>query len=422
MAVDIENSPQPVGYWQLVKQNPAFRNIWLGEVISFFGDWFNLIASASLIATLTGSGLAVGSLFVIRMLAPFLVSPLAGVAADRFNRKKLLITADILRAAVVLGFLMVHSPQNVWLLYTLTALQLSISGFFNPARDAILPDITQPAETGTANALSAATWSVMLAVGAALGGVVTGQFGIYPAFIVDSSSFVLSALLISNIHYKPPQDLIMAESDSTSGKLLQNYLDGLRYLYQNRDTFMVALQKAAVALTMGGAYSVVEVAITQKLFVIGHGGATGLGLIYATAGLGTGAGPILLRRLTGDRPRSLRIGLAFAYGLTFVGLLIVAPLSSFVWVIIGTLVHSSGGGINWVFSTQLLFGLAPNRLRGRVFSSEFALFTLASALGSTAGGWALDRAGPNIPIVLFGMAALTLVPALTWAWWTARRI
>ena len=75
------------GDWALASANANFRYLWLGQIISLLGDWFNLIASAALIAQLTESGLAVGTLFVVRMLAPVLISPLAGVAADRYNRK-----------------------------------------------------------------------------------------------------------------------------------------------------------------------------------------------------------------------------------------------------------------------------------------------------------------------------------------------
>ena len=83
-------------YWQLIRGNRAFRHLWAGQIISLTGDWFNLIASASLIAVLTQSGTAVGGLFVVRMLAPFLVSPIAGVVADRYNRRAIVITTDVL--------------------------------------------------------------------------------------------------------------------------------------------------------------------------------------------------------------------------------------------------------------------------------------------------------------------------------------
>lgn len=96
---------KPTGYLQLIRQNANFRNLWLGQVISLMGDWFNLIASASLVAHLTQSGLAVGGLFVARMLAQFFMGPFGGALADRFDRKRLLVVTDFARAVIVLGFL-----------------------------------------------------------------------------------------------------------------------------------------------------------------------------------------------------------------------------------------------------------------------------------------------------------------------------
>ena len=142
-------APAPsVGYVTLVRQNKEFRLLWVGQIVSLLGDWFDLIASASLIALLTQSGAAIGGLFVVRMLAPFVISPIAGVAADRYNRKRLLIVADLTRGLTVLGFLLVRNPGDVWLVYTLTALQMGMSGFFFPTRNAILPDITTRDELG----------------------------------------------------------------------------------------------------------------------------------------------------------------------------------------------------------------------------------------------------------------------------------
>jgi MFS family permease len=192
---------KPVGYLELVKNNNNFRNLWYGQIVSLFGDWFNLIASAALISNLTQSGMAIGGLFVLRMLAPFLVSPFAGVAADRYNRKWVLVLTDFSRALVVLGFLFVRSSDQIWLLYVLTFIQLGISGFFFPTRNAILPDIVSGKELGAANALSSLTWSVMLAVGAALGGIVAGQWGIYPAFIIESHTINVSAIFINPVNY-----------------------------------------------------------------------------------------------------------------------------------------------------------------------------------------------------------------------------
>lgn len=415
MSVDASRKFEPVGYLALVLRNKNYRSLWIGEIISLFGDWFNLIASAALIAKLTSSGLAVGGLFVVRMLAPFLVSPLAGVFADRFNRKHLLIISDLIRAAVVLGFLLIREPNHIWFLYTLTSIQLAISGFFYPARNAILPEIVSRAELGAANALSSATWSVMLALGAAMGGVVAGQWGIYPAFVIDSISFLLSALLIAQIIYQPePKDAESGQSLRAAGR---QYVEGLRYLIQNIAIFATSFHKAALALTVNGAFQVVQVALAEQKFVLGEGGGTSLGILYAVAGIGTGLGPIVARRFTGDRENMLQIVLALSYGLTILGLIITAPLYNFGTVLFGSFLRASGSGINWVFSTQLLLQLLPDRVRGRVFSTEFAMLTLANALGAAAGGWALDNTSLDLSQMLWIMSLLTIVPGVLWTLW-----
>jgi len=408
-------SQEAKGYWALVRGNANFRLLWMGQIVSLLGDWFNLIASAALIAKLTSSGLAVGGLFVVRMLAPFLISPLAGAWADRFNRRHLLIAADLTRAATVLCFLLVRSPEQLWLLYALNALQLAISGVFFPTRSAILPDIVDRQELGAANALSSATWSVMLAMGAALGGVVTGAWGIYPAFVIDALTFLLSAWLIFHIDYPDHAPLEGVEKSLLA--TLRQYTEGLRYLKGHADILVIALLKAASELTISGAFQVVQVALAEQIFVIGEGGGISLGILYAVVGVGTGLGPILARRFTGDRDRPLRAAIVVAYGLAACGLGIIGTLQSFGLVLFGALLRGVGSGINWVFSTQLLLQLLPDQVRGRVFATEFAAMTLMSATGAAVGGWLLDSTTLGVGGMAWGMAALALVPGVLWATW-----
>jgi len=403
------------GYYELVKGNRNYRSLWFGEIVSLFGDWFNLIASAALISSLTGSGMAVGGLFVVRMLAPFLVSPIAGVVADRFDQRRVLIFADISRAVIVLGFLLVRSAEQVWLLYVLTFVQLGISGFFYPTRNSLLPEIVSRRELGSANALSAATWSVMLALGAAVGGIVAGSWGIYPAFVIDSLTFLISALFIYQITYRHASQSNRKERSIRT--INQDYIEGLRYSFSHHDILAISLQKGAWALFLGGAFQVVQVVIAEKIFVIGEGGSTSLGLIYAISGIGTGLGPIFARYYSGDRDVLLRNFMSVAYAIGIIGTIIIAPLATFPLIMLGSLLRSFGGGINWVFSTQLLLQLTPNRVRGRVFSTEFAVFTLANAMGAALGGWALDNTDLTLSGMLWAMAALTLIPAVGWMAW-----
>ena len=238
-----KDSTQSIGYIELLRQNADFRNLWLGQVASLAGDWFNLIASAALVANLTSSGFAVGGLFVVRMLAQFFMGPIGGLLADRFNRKSILIVTDIARAIVVLGFLVVKEPEQVWLLYGLTAVQLGLSGIFTPTKDAILPDVVRKEDIGAANALNATTWSTMLAVGAALGGLVAGEWGLTPAFLIDSISFILSGVLIWRVGYTHKPDPL--QPVISLGQIHVEYFAGLKFLRQHREIFVIAVQKAS---------------------------------------------------------------------------------------------------------------------------------------------------------------------------------
>ena len=399
---------KPVGYFELLRRNPNFRYLWGGQVVSLLGDWFNIIASVILIAELTGSGFAVGMLFAIRMLAPFLIAPIAGICADRYNRKHLLIITDIVRAFIVFGFLFVQDESDVWLLYTLSTFLSAVSGFFSPARSAILPDVTSARELGTANTLGSVTWSVMLAVGAAIGGITTGLFGSQAAFVIDGLTFFISAAFLFPIKLPGPPS-------AASGTPAQARLTALRYLLQHPDTLFIAMHKAAISLLLSTGFQIVLIEIAKNYFVIGVGGAISLGWMYCINGVGSGLGPILARRWTGDRDKPLRISISLGYVIAAVGIVIVAPLFNFGTVLIGGFVRSIGGGIVWVFSTQLLFQSTPNEIRGRVFGTEFALFTLMGGASSMIVGALIDR----FPIrsVIWGMSSLSLIPAVLWLLW-----
>nr|MDQ3824046.1 MFS transporter [Actinomycetota bacterium] len=180
---------------ELLRRNREFRLLWLGQVVSQLGDWFNTIAVMTLVLRLTGSGRAVGLIFVTRFLPSVFAGPLAGVVADRFNRRSVMIWSDVLRALVVLGFLFVRRADQLWLVYVLTVMQLALSTFFEPAKTAAIPSIVARRELVSANAISSVTWSVMLTLGAAVGGLITGWVGTDASFVLDSLTYLASAAL-----------------------------------------------------------------------------------------------------------------------------------------------------------------------------------------------------------------------------------
>lgn len=409
--IESDRSEKIVGYFELLQTNSNFRWLWSGQVVSLLGDWFNIIASAILIHKITESGFALGILFTIRMLAPFLVAPIAGICADRYNRKHILIVTDIIRGLLLIGFLFVRDEQDIWLLYFLIALLFGVSGFFSPARSAILPDITVRSELGTANALSATTWSVMLALGAAIGGFISGIFGVYTAFIVDGLTFFLSAGLLLQIK-------LPVSTDSKAMIHERSKFSAVGYMLRHPDILFIALHKGAIALLLSSGFQVVQVEIAKNHFVIGDGGAISLGVMYCMGGVGSGIGPIVARIWTGDRDKPLRWSISLGYLIGTIGLAITAPLFDFTSVVFGGFVRSVGGGIAWVFSTQLLLQNAPNEIRGRIFGTEFAIFTLMGAVASAAAGGLMDIFG--VRLVLWGMTTLPVIPALLWWIWQAQ--
>jgi predicted MFS family arabinose efflux permease len=137
--------------------------------------------------------------------------------------------------------------------------------------------------------------------------------------------------------------------------------------------------------------------------------------MYAVVGVGTGLGPVLARRMTRDRAGRLRPALMASFFATAAGLALVAPTLSFALVLVGSFIRGLGSGVNWVLSTQVLLLEVPGIVRGRVFSVEFALFTLATAISSAGAGWLLDRGLVSVQSLLIIMAAASVLPGLAWA-------
>lgn len=388
-------------YITLLRKNPNYRYLWLGNVVSLLGDWFNLLASADLISDLTNSGVAISYLFLARFLPLFFVSPFAGVIADRFSRRRILIMSDLLRAVTVAGFLLIRSSDQIWLLYLLTIVQFCLSAFFTPARTAVIANIVPHKDLVSANALDSFTWSSMLALGALLGGIVAAIFGTTTAFVLDSLTFLLSAYFISRVMV-PPR--VKRGSAGQTGWL--DFVDGFRYLSKEPFILILSLIKGAGALVWG-AINVLEITFANEVFAlediswlqairIDDGGTAALGLFYLVSGLGTGLGPLFMRRWLGDKLPRLLFGIVLGFFLAGGGILLLgfAPtLSTFLGA---TFVRTVGTGTLWVFSAVILQMTVPDKFRGRVFAFEFAVLTLTQSISTLAAGTMQDVFGFHV--------------------------
>jgi MFS family permease len=423
-------------YLSLLRQNRDYRYLWLGSVVSQFGDWFNLLASADLIAELTSGGAALSFLFLARFLPLFIVSPFAGVLADRFDRRYVMIASDLLRALTVLGLLLVREADDVWLFYVLTIMQFGFTSLFVPAKTAVLANVVKKSELVAANALDSLTWSTMLAFGAFLGGLFAAIFGVEQAFVMDALTFVLSAALVSRISVLVRdgdkgldvapigQGVVSAEHSGPSGGWL-DFLDGLRYLRGQPFILGLALVKAAGSLAWG-AFDVVQVTYAEEIFPLKaawitdlipeiDAGTATLGLAYAVIGLGTGFGPLVLRRILGDEPIRLRWAITAGFVLLVLGAIGIGVANSREAFFGATLVRTVGTGTIWVFSAALLQMIVPDRVRGRVFAFEFAILTLTQSFSTLwAGLIGQDRLGLDVRQIALSMSVVAAVMTILW--------
>jgi MFS family permease len=413
---DIET---PAGYLELLRGNRAFRQVWLGQVVSQTGDWFNTIALYTIILQLTGSGRSIGLLLVARFVPSFIFGPLSGVLADRFSRRSIMIYSDLLRALVVLGFLFVRRADQLWIIYVLTVLQLGLSTFFEPAKTAAIPSLVADRELVAANAISSVTWSVMLTLGAAIGGLLTGWFGTNVAFILDSGTYLLSAALIASV--KVPKRPKNKRGKFGIGKALgiAETAEGIKYVRRRPRVLALLLVKPAWGL--GGGILTLLAVFGERVFPVGGSPAVGIGVLFAARGIGTAVGPIVARRIAGEGKlrQQASIGIAFVIGGLFyiafgyTGIFVVALL------VLG--IAHTGGSILWVFSTVLLQREVADRFRGRVFAAELALLTLTLAGSNYLTGELLDRFGFNPRFLAMGIGVFFLIPGIVWfltqPWW-----
>jgi MFS family permease len=399
-------------YLSLLRQNRNFRLLFVGQAISQLGDWFNSVAVYALLLDLTGSATAVAWMMIVQFLPIAVVGPLAGVVVDRVNRRRLMIGADLVRGCLILGLLLVRTADHVWIAYVVMALTVAASAFFEPARTATIPNITTAQELLPANALASATWSAMLAVGASVGGAVTALAGRNTAFVINAASFFWSALFILLTRY----DATPPVSPRPTGLLaltgLADLADGIRYVRHNAHVAALMCVKAGWGLA-GGVLLLLTI-FGQRVFPVAGGAAAGIGVLYGARGLGAGLGPIALRWILGQQPRTLRRTLGpafFVVGIFYVALAGAPSL----WIASTCVMFAHfGGSILWVFSTVLLQLEVPDRFRGRVFAAELAMVTLVTSISSYWTAYELDRAGRSPRLLSFVLGLLFGAPGVVW--------
>ena len=376
----------------------------MASVISLGGDWFLLVALFGLVLHFTNSAIAVALVLAVEDLMYFLLSPVAGVLADRIDRRRLMVGADLARAAVCLGFLLIRADSLVWLAFVLLAVMASFSAAFEPASLAALPNLVDEEDLATANALSGSLWGTMLAVGAALGGVVAAVFGRDTAFILDAVSFLASAWLIWRIR-RPFAEQRVAEDHAGVGEAT---VETIRYA--RKDHRVLALLAVKFGWGIAGGVLVLIPLLAHREY---HAGDIGIGLLMASRGVGALIGPFIGRSALGPRDRRIFGAIALALAVFGLGYTLLGLVPGLLLAMPTVALAHVGGGAQWTLSSYGLQRIVPDRIRGRIFAFDGMLVTLTFGLSSLLTGWLAESFGPRVTAV--GMGAVALGWAAVWS-------
>lgn len=407
-------------YWRLLRTNRNVRLLWLGQLVSQCGDWLYMIAIFDLLLELTGSAKAVAFAFVMMVLPQTFVSPAAGVLNDRLSRRRVMLVADWARAGVVLAMLFAQSADRIWLLYALLVLETVFWAMYEPARTAVIPNITcTPSETLVANSLSSMTWAVTLAAGSALGGLLAATLGRQAVFIINALSFVVSAYCAWGMRFREPHLEEVGTFRLADLADFRPIIEGFRYVTRDRGLFATLLVKAGLGFM--GTNWVLLTLFGERIFPLNvpslgaRGGAMlGMSLLMGFRGFGAFLGPLIAGRATRHDHRLYRIAILIGFACGAAGYLALGQ-AEYLWMAcIAVALAHGGGSIGWVYSTTLLQAQTEDRFRGRVFSAEFALSMLTISVVSYSAGVLADE-GFRPQTLATATGLLILLPALLWA-------
>ena len=375
------------GYIEFFSSNPKYRRLWAASVISLLGEWFNTIALFLLILQYSGSQFLLGILFAVRMFLFGISQPINGLLADRLNRKSLMFWSNVLQIVLALSFLLVDGEEDMWWLISLSGLMMLLHGVYVTAERAAVPNIVEEEDLITANAIGSASWSTALCMGAMLGGIVVSEWGTDAAFIIDSLTFLLSAIILIPLTIEQKVDESM--KGPLFGTAIKNIKIGWNRIYNDKRLLRIVFAKSS--WNLGGAGLAGVFLVLAGADITGYGAAFGFGLFFFARGIGTGIGPLIARSVFKDKNKwpSLIGILVSVSGIfyLFVGLTLDYYLPLTVLLII--ISHSASGG-NWVLSTVLTQSWVEDEVRGRVFSMDMLILGTSAALSTTTAGYLVE--------------------------------
>ena len=358
----------------LLRRRRDFRQLWISNMISLLGDWFSYVA-ISLVALKQGeSAFAVGVVFAAHMLPLVLMSPISGPLTDRMDRRRLLTLAYLGAAGITVAMWVAAESGAVWWLQGLLAIRVAVSGLGMTARMAAIPQLVEPDELYTANALIGLSWSVLFAAGVALGGFLAAWLGAGTAILIDAVTFVLAIFVVRTL---PPLPAPVAKRRPQIG--MTDLYRAWKVARADGYLLSVLLAKVPSGSTNAAAW----VSLTMLADVRMTSAAVGLGLMHALRGIGTGLGPLLPGRFI---PHEANLGTP----MMFAGVAVFAIFGT-PWIALPALIlWGMGTGHNWVASTAELQAQSPPELLGRMTAVDSLVSSAAQTVLAISAGLLID--------------------------------
>lgn len=389
---------QPSGFRGLLSRR-YFRRLWIITIVSTLGDWLAVFALATYVGELSGKPeLAIGGVLLFRVVPGMFFGPFAGVLADRFDRRTLMVTADLLRAAMVCAIPFV---RDLVVLFAISAVLEVLSLLWAPSKDASLPNLVDREQLLGANQLNLVTTYATMPLGGALVALLAipaaylaklgGVFGslteqpVQLAFFIDAATFVFSAIMIRSFP-KPLMRSRTAEAAKVSGEPFRPWRDlmeGLRFV-RTHPVVRSLILGAWVAFTGGSAVVSLGPVLADELTTGGPAGAQAAwGSLIVAVGIGLVSGMLL----AGPVGRAIKRETVFPIGLITSGLMtiVIATRVTFAPALVATVLAGFGAGLAWVTTFALLQERVDERLRGRTFATLYTGIQLSMFLGLA--GW-----------------------------------
>jgi MFS family permease len=433
-------------YRQLLARNPDFRRLWTGQVVSEIGDWLNNIAVLALAIQLAGEGrvgLAVAAYAIARHLPLFLFGPIAGVVVDRVNRRRVMIAADLARAALALGFMLAARFSSLAVIYVVGASLFSVSSFFNAAKRASIPNLVQHTEELlAANSISASTTAATIAVGSALGGAIATVLGRDTVFILNAITFVASAEMIRRIRRPVSREQRAESSEGKTRPMFQpqssklhahrspltayfaDFREGLRYV--RRDALLAAVFVVAGGWGLGNGaaralYSIFGARLGEQAVKSWGAGVRsvverptdfGISVLFVAMGVGGVLGAPLARRFNRGATEGLGSRMGRSLLLDGCGLALFSLMPSLWGAALVLVAREMNFAIWWTAQQTLLMKRTEDAFAGRVFASYETLTTLAMVGSILVCGEVADHVG--IRPVAAGGGSVVILSGLLW--------